>query len=268
MPSGEKLEDSFALDLFAAPSAAGLRSQVGLYDPEGSAAPLLQKLGVPFRRVANRHNLDGVELLVIGRNGLKDFPFELSGRLESGLKLLLLEQNAEELRRIGLRCVEFGMREAFLPDGGKLHDWRGSSTMLPFYRRTDDFESNYPLVNANFFRRTRPWRAGNRGSLADVVVEKPQIGDWLPAASCGFDLQYAPLLRLTEGRGCVMLCQYAVSGRTESDPEAGKILAQALVDLDRYEPAARRTVFYSGDEAGSALLKALHIPFAPYCDAA
>ena len=268
LPSGEKLEDSFALDLFAAPSAAGLRSQVGLYDPEGSAAPLLQKLGVPFRRVANRHNLDGVELLVIGRNGLKDFPFELSGRLESGLKLLLLEQNAEELRRIGLRCVEFGMREAFLPDGGKLHDWRGSSTMLPFYRRTDDFESNYPLVNANFFRRTRPWRAGNRGSLADVVVEKPQIGDWLPAASCGFDLQYAPLLRLTEGRGCVMLCQYAVSGRTESDPEAGKILAQALVDLDRYEPAARRTVFYSGDEAGSALLKALHIPFAPYCDAA
>lgn len=139
--------------------------------------------------------------------------------------------------------------------------------MLPFYRRTDDFESNYPLVNANFFRRTRPWRAGNRGSLADVVVEKPQIGDWLPAASCGFDLQYAPLLRLTEGRGCVMLCQYAVSGRTESDPEAGKILAQALVDLDRYEPAARRTVFYSGDAAGSALLKALHIPFTPYRDA-
>lgn len=126
---------------------------------------------MPFRRVVNRHNLDGVELLVIGRNGLKDFPFELSGRLESGLKLLLLEQNAEELRRIGLRCVEFGMREAFLPDGEKLHDWRGSSTMLSPYRKTNDFECSYPLVNANFFRQTRPWRAGNRGSLADVVVE-------------------------------------------------------------------------------------------------
>ena len=268
LPSGEKLNDSFVLDFFAVPTVAGIQSQIGLYDPEGSAAPLLRKLGVPFRLITDQHNLDGVELLVIGRDGLKNFPFELSERLEAGLKLLLLEQKAEELRRIGLRCLELGMREVFLADGKKLHDWRGCSTMLPFYRKTDEFESNYPLVNANFFRRTRPWRAGNRGSLADVVVEKPQIGDWLPAASCGFDLQYAPLLRLAEGRGCVVLCQYAVSGRTESEPEAEKILAQALVELDRYTPVVRRKVFYSGDAVGTALLEALRIPFVPYRNAA
>ena len=260
LPDGKTRDDSFAIAVVPRP-APQIVSTVGLYDPENTAAPLLEKLGVRFRTVKAERDLEGVQLLVIGRNGLlRHFPFPLSARLEHGLKLLVLEQDAAVFRRIGLRGQEMCLREVFEADGSKRSDWRGSSTMLPAYGEEDNFETTNPLHNWNFFENTRVWRAGNRGSLIDVIVETPQVGDWLPLGRCGFDLQYSPLLEFREKDGVVLFCQYAVSGRSENEPEAQAILAEALQRLDRYRPADRRPVFYSGGAAGKALLDALNIP--------
>ena len=67
---------------------------------------------------------------------------------------------------------------------------------------------------------TRLWRAGNRGNVASVLIEKPARGDFMPILDGGFGLQFSPLLEYREGKGMMLFCQMDVTGRTESDPAA------------------------------------------------
>lgn len=260
LPDGQMRSDALLLGILPRRTVA-ISAKIGVYDPEGTAVPLLEQMGIPFRKVGSERDLDGIGLLVIGRNGLAGLPFGLSARIRSGLKLLVLEQNAGTFRKLGLRAQEMCLRNVFEADGSERSDWRGGSTMLPPYLNEDDYETTYPMHNWNFFSNSRVWRAGNRGALVDVIVETPCVGNWLPRGRCGFDLQYSPLLEFAEGKGVVFFCQYAVSGRTESDPEAEEILAGALERLDRYRPEEKRPVFYCGGAAGEEFLRALRVPF-------
>lgn len=264
-PAQGKIADRLVFDTFS-PSRAKLASKVGLFDPEGSAAPLLERLGIVFRPVRSDTDLNGVELLVLGRNALSGFPLHLAKRLEDGLKLFVLEQPYSELSRLGLRGTEQGYREVFSVHAGfgSMRDWRGSATMLPGAFEVPPYEANNPKWSWSGFDNTRVWRAGNRGSITEVSIEKPPVGDWSPLLQCGFDLQYTPLVEFSEGRGRIVFCQLAVSGRTEMEPQADEIVRLALERLDRAVPVERRQVCYLGGAEGAELLDSLHIAHVPF----
>ncbi len=257
---GSRVRDLFPIDIIAK-RAELPRGKVGLYDPEGSAAPLFAELGLPFRPVRTQADLDGLDLLVIGRRGLKNFPLRLSGALRAGMRLLVLEQEYPELVRLGFRANIHGLRTVFPLDGGEpLHDWRGSATLVPPVLETPELEISDPSWSWNGFDNTRPWRAGHRGTVNTVLLEKPSIGDFLPLYLGGFDLQYAPVL---EWNNRVIFSQLDLAGRTESDPEAVELLRRLLLRLDRRSEVRKLPVFYAGDGRGAELLRQLGIRFAP-----
>lgn len=239
------------------------RSRIGLFDPEGAAVKLLNSRNVSWRPVRSDADLEGIELLILGRRALDHFPLHLSERLRRGLKLMLLEQTLESLNRLGLRGTEQGFREVFPLCGtyGIARDWRGSATLLPPHLELPDFEATNPKWNWNGFDNTRVWRAGNRGCVTQVPLEKPPVGDWTPLLQCGFDLQYTPLVEFREGKGRILFCQLAVAGRTEQEPQAEDFFWNALKRLDQAAEPRSRKVFYAGGAAGRALLDALKIPF-------
>lgn len=254
--------DQLVIDVISRPEAPS-PAEVGLFDPEGTAAPLLRALGQPFRPVRSDAELAGVKRIVIGRNALERMPFDLAGHLARGGGALLLEQSAATLERLGLRSVEYAVREVFPVGQGRiLHDWRGSGTLLEPYDR-NLLPTDEPKFRWQGFSGTRVWRAGNRGSVASVLLEKPPVGDWLPLYQCGFALQYAPLLYLREGRAQVILCQLEISGRTAEEPEALRVLSEALSLLDSPPEFSGRRVACHGREA-QALLRSLKIPFGQF----
>ena len=262
---GKEFRDRMAFEVIGK-SPLRMESKVGVFDPEGDAVTLLKNAGVAFRKVVSDADLDGIELLVVGRNALEKNPLHLSRKLEAGLKLLVLEQPTSVFDRLGLRSNEQGFREIFSlsPEFKDMRDWRGSATQLPAYFPPPPYERSAPRWNWNGFSHTRVWRAGNRGAITEVVVEKPAVGNWLPLLEAGFDLQYAPLLEFSEGRGRILFCQAAVSGRTETEPEAEELFRKALLRLDRARPEEPREVFYAGGKEGAELLRTLGVPFRPF----
>ncbi len=256
-------KDSFGIDVIPAGSVK-LASRVGLYDPEGTAAPLLAAIGVPFKAVKSDADLANVDLLVVGRNGLVNFPLHLTGKLNDGLKVLILEQPFSQFVRLGLRGNEQGLREVFSLSGvapEKMADWRGKSTLLAPYLNLSPIEYSDPKWSWHGFNNTRVWRAGNRGTVVSVPLEKPVIGNWRPLLQAGFDLEYAPLVELQEGKGRLIMSQLDLSGRTEADPEGLEVLRNTLARLDKATPDAVRPTWYAGDERGRKLLEDLRITF-------
>ncbi len=240
---------------------------VALFDPEGTAAPILDALMLPFVP-ADRELPPGTALLVVGRNALDKLPFPVAPHLEAGLKMLVLEQPSATFDRIGIRSNEQGLREVF-PVGGfhngtPVTDWRGGSTLLAPHLTVADFETQYPSWTWNHSTNSRVWRAGNRGVIAGVLPEKPSIGNWMPLLQGGFDLQYAPLLLFRSGKGAVLFSQLDLSERTETDPEGPELLREALEILDRNRPEPARKLHYAGAPETAAALAELKIGAAPY----
>lgn len=256
--------DRFTIDLISEKPCV-LSSVPGLFDPEKTAEKLFVKLKQPYRKVQSRNDLAGLRLLVIGRRGLADAlkTLNLKQSLENGMRILVLEQDAQTLIRPGFRPNQFSIRRAFLHDGRVLHDWRGGSTLTPSVTAGPDDGSEYCKENWMGFTSDRSWKVSNLGQLCSVLLEKPSCGDFLPLLSLGFDLQYAGILQAPAGNGCVIFSQLDLCGRTEDDPEALELLKKMLTRLDRYSRPAHRRVFYSGASAGRKFLDECGIVYSP-----
>ena len=126
----------------------------------------------------------------------------------------------------------------------------------------------YPIINPAITSAgvtvTRPWRCGNRGNVASVLIEKPACGDFLPLVDGGYSLQYSPLMEYREGQGMVLFCQMDVTGRTEADPAAERLARNLLSYTSAWKPAARRTILYAGDPAGQKHLQQAGFAVEPY----
>ena len=249
------------------------RSKIALYDPHGLTAKLFDELGVRSTSVTASASLDGFDLLVIGREALSaGTSIPGIARVSDGLKVLVFEQTADSLaNRLGFRINVHGMRTAFARTPSHpaleglsdihLHDWRGASTLTPPHLDVPEIETTNPEWTWCGFPNTRVWRCGNHGNVASVLIEKPSRGNWLPLIDCGFDLQYAPLLECTEGRGRIVFCQLDVTGRTQPEPAAQRLCDQLLTYLTEVKPASTRKVSYVGDMRGSELLSKLSVSF-------
>jgi hypothetical protein len=276
--TGESQEDSFTLQVIPRSAPPGPVSKIALFDPPGQTAKLLADLGVTCQPVAAAADLSGFDVLLIGKGALTvDGPAPALKRVRDGLKVVVFEQTGEVLeKRLGFRVEEYGLRQVWprVPDSPllaglqteNLHDWRGSSTLLPptlAYTLSQRYDGA-PTVSWCGLETPRLWRCGNWGNVASVLIEKPPRGDFLPIVDGGYALQYSPLLEYREGRGLVLFCQMDVTARTESEPAAETLTGNILRYVDAWRPAARRNAMYAGEPAGMAWLAASGIEAAPF----
>ena len=88
--------------------------------------------------------------------------------------------------------------------------------------------------------------------------------NFLPIVDGGYSLQYSPLMVHREGSGVMVLCQLDVTGRTEDDPAAARLVANIINYVSAYSPPPSRTASYVGEEAGRVHLAATGLALAPY----
>ena len=212
---------------------------------------------------------------MIGKESLTvDGPAPDLSAVRNGLKVIVFEQTSEALeKRLGFRVAEYGSRRAFprVPghpildglSGRHLRDWHGEATLVPPAMLWDDPNSK-PVVEWCGFKVDRPGRAGCYGTTSSVTIERPAGGDFLPVVDNGFALQYSPLLLYREGAGLVAFCQMDVTGRTDADPAASRLVANLLEYVDSWRPAAQRSAVYAGEPAGLDHLTAAGVELKAY----
>lgn len=259
--TGQIQSDSFLIDVLPPPQAVQANATIALFDPKGETSELLRSLGIDYAPVDAAVDLSAYDVLIVGRGALApDSPAPDIRRVRDGLKVLLFEQTSDALeKRFGFRVEEYGLRSVFkrVPDHPllagiapeNLRDWRGEATLLP-PRLKYQIGSRYaPEVTWCGIPVTRLWRAGNRGNVASVLIEKPARGDFLPILDGGFALQFSPLIEYREGKGMALFCQMDVTARTESDPAAELLVRNLLRYAATWKPLPRRQVVYVGDDS-------------------
>jgi beta-galactosidase len=278
--TGQAQTDSFGIDVMAGPTTPNLAANVALFDPKGETKALLDRLGVHYQVVGADADLSPYGVLVVGKEALTlEGPAPDVSRVRQGLRVVLFEQTSQVLeKRFGFRTLEYGLRRIFerVPSSplltglaeANLHDWRGSATLtrprIHFPPSKWKVWDGAPVVEWAGLTVPQAWRAGNRGNVASVLIEKPACGDFLPIVDGGYSLQYSPLMVYREGKGLVLFCEMDVTGRTERDPAAEQLAANVLSYARGWRPAPARTALYAGDPAGLAHLQASGVAVSPY----
>lgn len=244
--AGWRYRDSFALSVAKAKPTTKVAS-VALFDPEGTAKPLFAALGVKVREVSGAADSPRKgEVLVVGRNAYSKLPFDLRAAAGAGAKVVVLEQDAATLKKLGFRVQEHALRNLFPNDaafsGLDLTDWRGVSTSLPWFIGVDRNSGGFPRCNWEGFDNTRVWRAGNRGAVASTLPEKPARGDYRALLSGGFNLQYAPVMEYSSAGVRVVFSQLDLCGRLASRCGAPTVAPEALSALARILDYAARPI--------------------------
>ncbi len=260
--TSETQTDSFSIDVLPRSTTVQTGRKIALFDPKGQTGALLNGLGIQSDPVEADADLSAHDILIVGKCALTVAgPAPDIKRVRHGLKVIVFEQTADVLeKRFGFRVAEYGLRQVFMrvPDhpllsglaAKHLHDWRGAATILPPRLKYEMRPRYGPTVQWCGIPVTRLWRCGNRGNVASVLIEKPARGDFLPVLDGGFGLQYSPLLEYREGKGMVIFCQMDVTGRTEGEPAAEKLVRNLTQYVAAWKPAPRRQAAYVGDPAG------------------
>ena len=276
--TGESASDSLSIHVLALPTDLHVEGKTALFDPKGETAALLKRLGISCQSVGADDDLSAYDVLIVGKSALTTGGAAPDiRRVREGLKVIVFEQPADVLeQRFGFRVAQCGLRNVFcrVPDHpaldglqeDHLNDWRGAATILPArlkYELSPKFNRT-PTVTWCGIPVTRLWRCGCRGNVASVLIEKPACGDFLPLVDGGFSLQYSPLLEYREGKGMVLFCQMDVTGRTEFEPAAERLVRNLLRYVSAWKPAPRREAVYVGDPAGRTHLKSAGMSLGSY----
>ena len=275
--TGETQQDAFTINILPPPKPPKLTAKTALFDPKGETARLLTQMGVRYEPVAADADLAGYGVLIVGKAALTvDGPAPDVSKVRDGLKVIMFEQTADVLeKRFGFRVQEYGLRQVFarVPDhplladlgAESLRDWSGQATILP-PRLTNYTMKPYfgPTIKWCGIEVPRAYRAGNWGSVASVLIEKPARGNFLPILDGGYSLQFSPLMEYRQGQGLVLLCQMDVTGRAEDDPAAARLVANLLSYVSAYSPPAVRKVCYAGQDAVRKHLEQMGLAVAAY----
>jgi len=267
--TGEEQSDSFTIHVMPSQPATRAAGRIALFDPKGQTRRLLDEMRVRFTEVKADADLSHYDILVVGKEALTvggagpDI-----GRVRDGLKVIAFEQTPEVLeQRLGFRIARYGLRRVYPRVGDHpvlaglgaehLRDWKGEATIVPprlkFPRSP---AQNYGFVHTwAGLPMKLLWRCGNRGNVATALIEKPACGDFLPIVDGGFSLQYSPLMEYREGAGMVVFCQLDVTGRTETDPAAERIVRNLVGYVSSWKPAPARQVVYVGESGGRTHLQ-------------
>ncbi len=271
---GEEQADTFVIHVLAPPAPAAKLGKVALFDPKGQTSTWLETLGVVGTRIEADADLTGYDTLIIGKLALSlNAPAPDISRVRDGLKVIVFEQSSEVLeKRLGFRVAEHGLRRVFarIPDhpvlagiqGDELFDWRGEATTVPPQLVFENRPQHGPTVKWCDIPVSHVWRCGNRGSVTSVLIEKPARGDFRPIVDGGFSLQYSPLMEYRAGKGVVIFCQLDVTGRSEVDPAAERLVTNMLGYLSTWKPQPARQAVYVGGAEGKKYLKTIGVEIA------
>lgn len=260
--TGETQTDAFTVTVIPRAANPQVATKIALFDPKGETTALLRSIGVAFDSIGADADLSAYDILVIGKQALTvDGPAPDLSLVPEGLRTIVFEQTVDALeKRLGFRVVAYGLRNVFprVPDHPliagfdleQLRDWRGEATLLPPRLEYERGTGSPPTIKWCGINVTRLWRAGCRGNVASVLIEKPTRGDFLPVLDGGFSLQYSPLLEYRQGSGMVLFCQMDVTGRTEVEPVAETLVRRMISYVSDWQPTPRRTALYIGDAAG------------------
>ena len=242
----------------------GTTAPVMLFDPAGETTRAFQKLGISFVKGEPGALAEAKGPVVIGRGSLAGLPYPvlkvILDRVRAGGTLVVMAQ--KDLSPFGLRVQARGVRQMFpvgnpaLLKGLKpvdFTDWRGGYSFL-------ESDPEYSESSAGEYPE-EPFRRGNRGSIASLMLEKPHTGGFRHLLEGEFDLDYAFLTELAEGKGHILFCQLDLAGRAGVDPVATELLYR----LARWNPAPgreARPVRVIGTNAAK-LAARLHIKTAP-----
>lgn len=264
----EKFDDAFKLDIIPALPERPAGTRVALYDPKGLTEKLLKARNVPYVKVGLDSDLRKFKTLVIGREALSaKGPLPDLNAVRDGLNVLIFEQPTGAIGRLGFRTNEHGLRSVYMRSAAHpalagfrpelLTDWRGEATLLAPYIGYNQFFC--PEWNWCGFKNTRVWRCRNRGTVANVLPEKPVLGNFTPVLDGGFALQYAPLIEYREGKGRIVFCQAEVTGRNGGDA-AADLLADNLLDyIRRVKPPVYKKFAVIGGETFRNYLAKLNL---------
>ncbi len=271
---GMSSRDHFALTITTPPAGSPPATRIALFDPIGDTARELDRMAVRYSLIAEHAPMDDYDLLVIGRNALTGNPERLGiERVREGLNVLIFEQASDVLQnRFGFRMNEQGLRRVFILDPHAaaiqglnpdlLCDWQGESTTLPPYIAGNELGT--PTWNWAGFSNTRVWRNRNRGNVAHALIELPSVGNFTAILGGGFDLQYATLMEYREGAGAVLFCQTEVTGRTETDPAAERLMHAILNAAATPRDGSTKPVYRLPGNRVEKLLRDLRIAAEPY----
>lgn len=210
---------------------------LGLYDPSGTTAAALRRLGMEAREVADLGAVpDGVTVLVIGVGALgpakPSVPVigdegagtgSLLAYARRGGRVLILEQEAYPPGMLPVTLT---------PDASTM-----TFPQMPHHRllrgiRPDDLRWWGPDHLVSVAEPLRPIHGG----LRTVVVSGSKAG-----------LARAPLMELPAGAGTVVICQLLVGQRLETEPVASLLMQNALDYLAEFTPQSSRTALYCPD---------------------
>jgi hypothetical protein len=113
--TGETQEDEFLIHVLARPKFPRTKVKVAVFDPKGQSTKLLRRKGIIYDTVDARTDLQGYEVLIIGKAALTvNDPAPDVSRVRNGLKVIMFEQTPDVLeKRLGFRVVEYGLRNVF-----------------------------------------------------------------------------------------------------------------------------------------------------------
>lgn len=274
--NGESQNDSLTINVLPPRPQPKVVGRLALFDPKGETAAMLDRMGLSYQRVDASADLAAFDTLIVGKSALTvDGPGPDVGRVGDGLKVLMFEQSADVLeKRFGFRVEEYGLRFVFprLSDHPilngisteSLRDWRGEATILSPRLKYAFDKYKAPTIDWCGIPVTRPWRCGNYGNVASVLIEKPGRGDFLPIVDGGFSLQYSPLMEYHQGKGLVLFCQLDVTGRTITDAAADRLARNTIDYVAAWQPAASRQCIYVGEPAGKSFLEKAGIAAGTY----
>lgn len=270
----ETLRDAFDFSVLPQrrPAKLPASTKIVCFDPKGLTRRALAAVGVPLAVVDKPTCPAETSVFIIGREAVSGDgpPIDLHAIMRTGATVLVFEQSEQVLQKLwGFRTASPGTRRVFIRQPSHpvcegltnqlLRDWRGSGTLLEAYPIRTGYHGDYPREDWCGFANSRTWQWGNYGTVASVVVEKPQRGNYSFILDCEFDQLYTPLFEwLTDG-GRAIFCQLDLSGREGRDPVAERL----LVNLIEYAAGSTKPSLggarYVGDEATGKLLTDLGV---------
>jgi hypothetical protein len=196
----------------AAPGAAA--KDLSVYDPAGTVAAALKKLGAEFTPLSQLKAPEG-KALIIAPYGLKDAP---QGSWRESLGAFV---------RNGGKVLILGQEESpdFLPV--QLTMVKDRKTTIAFLRAAD-----HPIVQDLTDDDMRWWADDHYVSLG--IYRKPPRGNFLPLVDCGTGdgLLESPLMELYDGKGSFIVCQMPLVEKLDAAPQAGVMFANLLGYLE------------------------------------
>ncbi len=210
---------------------------IALYDPKGLTADTLERLKIKTADASKLNSLNGIRLLLIGRESLAPEFMAVAKKLrlretvDSGrINVIVFEQKPEGLALMGLKTAPVYARDVFpgygfaIP-GMKAEDfsqWAGNGTLAP--------SKQPPASNTEDTVASPLWHWNNANIVSSYPVRRIAEGDFRILLACGKDLIYTPLFELKSGKGRVLFCQMEVSGRTSNDPAADLLAAHLIAE--------------------------------------